>query len=321
MTTTIIPCVYNSFSFTRNNILEDMCILDIQTKCSHSAPPALPPPPPPPPQNRIVSVTDTDSESEFDSDSESESEFDSDSDVAPLAVAPLAVAPLAVAFDLTTMSKYLYTPNVKNDTLLWCAYIMIHGIEKFECVENHYTESNSFKFQMVEYIRARKTLLKPHKMTASSVEESLVHKPYISLETFQGIAVCYNLSVCIIQDRKIFEVGRSDNDKNTFILEKIRGKFGVYIVTSASASASASAGARDKTAFLAHVREKYWSMENISSPIRSISAYKVQDLIDICKKLEIPETKVVLGDFGSIVSQKKKTKAELYEDIVRMIMS
>jgi hypothetical protein len=125
--------------------------------------------------------------------------------------------------------------------------------------------------------------------------------------------------VCIIQDRKIFEVGRSDNDKNTFILEKIRGKFGVYIVT--SASASASAGARDKTAFLAHVREKYWSMENISSPIRSISAYKVQDLIDICKKLEIPETKVVLGDFGSIVSQKKKTKAELYEDIVRMIMS
>ena len=283
-----------------------MCILDIQSKCSHSAPPALPPPPPPPPQNRIVSVTDTDSEFEFDSDS------DSDSDVAPP-----AVAPPAVAFDLTTMSKYLYTPNVKNDTLLWCAYIMIHGIEKFECVENQYTESNSFKFQMAEYIRARKTLLKPHNISASSVEESLVHKPYISLETFQGIAVCYNLSVCIIQDRKIFEVGRSDNDKNTFILEKIRGKFGVYIVT----SASASAGARDKTAFLAHVREKYWSMENISSPIRSISAYKVQDLIDICKKLEIPETKVVLGDFGSIVSQKKKTKAELYEDIVRMIMS
>jgi hypothetical protein len=288
-----------------------MCILDIQTKCSHSAPPAPAPALPlPPPQNNIVTVSDTDSDSVSESDSASDSTSDSASAIAP--------AP-AVAFDLTTMSKYLYTPNVKNDTLLWCAYIMIHGIEKFECVENHYTESNAFKFQMVEYIRARKTLLKPHKISASSVEESLVHKPYISLETFQGIAVCYNLSVCIIQDRKIFEVGRSDNDKNTFILEKIRGKFGVYIVT--SASAGASAGARDKTAFLAHVREKYWSMENISSPIRSISAYKVQDLIDICKKLEIPETKVVLGDFGSIVSQKKKTKAELYEDIVRMIMS
>ena len=189
---------------------------------------------------------------------------------------------------------------------------MIHGIEKFECVENHYTESNAFKFQMVEYIRARKTLLKPHKISASSVEESLVHKPYITLETFQGIAVCYNLSVCIIQDRKIFEVGRSDNDKNTFILEKIRGKFGVYLGMAVSAGTGA--------AFLAHVRDTYWSMENISSPIRSISAYKVQDLIDICRKLEIPETKVVLGDFGSIVSQKKKTKAELYEDIVRMIM-
>jgi hypothetical protein len=275
-----------------------MCILDIQSTRSHSAPHAqpAPPTPAPPPQNSIVSVSDTDS------DSVSESDSDSASAIAP--------AP-AVAFDLTTMSKYLYTPNVKNDTLLWCAYIMIHGIEKFECVENHYTESNAFKFQMVEYIRARKTLLKPHKISASSVEESLVHKPYITLETFQGIAVCYNLSVCIIQDRKIFEVGRSDNDKNTFILEKIRGKFGVYL---------GMAGTAMKSAFLAHVRDTYWSMENISSPIRSISAYKVQDLIDICRKLEIPETKVVLGDFGSIVSQKKKTKAELYEDIVRMIM-
>jgi hypothetical protein len=189
---------------------------------------------------------------------------------------------------------------------------MIHGIEKFECVENHYTESNVFKFQMVEYIRAKKTMLKPHKITASSVEESLVHKPYINLECFQAIAVCYNLSVCIIQDRKIFEVGRSDNDKNTFILEKIRGKFGLYI--------GIGAGARDKTALLNHVREKYWSMENITAPIRSISAYKLQDLIDICRKLEISEIKVILGDFGSIASQKKKTKPELYEEIVRMIM-
>ena len=292
-----------------------MCILDIKSRPEHGAAagavykskrhadrvaPAPPPPPPPPPQNSIVSDSESDTGSDSDSDS------DSDTYVAP------ALAP-PVAFDLTTMTKYLYTPNVKNDTLLWCAYIMIHGIEKFECVENHYTESNAFKFKMVEYIRARKTLLKPHKISASSVEESLVHKPYINLETFQAIAVCYNLSVCIIQDRKIFEVGRSDNDKNTFILEKIRGKFGVYLGMAVRAGAGA--------AFLAHVRDTYWSMENITSPIRSISAYKVQDLIDICRKLEIPETKVVLGDFGSIVSQKKKTKPELYEDIVRMIMS
>jgi hypothetical protein len=212
--------------------------------------------------------------------------------------------------NVVSTSNVLYTPNVKNDTLLWCAYIMIHGIEKFDCVENHYIESNTFKFQMVEYIRTKKVLLKPHKISVSSVEESLVHKPYINLETFQAIAVCYNLSVCIIQDRKIFEVGRSDNDKNTFILEKIRGKFGVYIGMSV----------RDKTAFLGNVREKYWSMENITSPIRSISAYKLQDLIDICRKLEISETKVVLGEFGSIVSEKKKTKSELYEEIVQMIM-
>lgn len=307
MTSTIIPCVYNSFSFTRNNIFEDMFILDMKknndrrpvhapVKAPVQAPVHVP----------VPKRMDSDADSDADADS------DSDSDIEP------TMTPVETPFDVSSVTKYMYIPKVQNDTLLWCAYIMIHGIEKFECVENHYTESNVFKFQMVEYIRAKKTMLKPHKIAASSVEESLVHKPYINLETFQAIAVCYNLSVCIIQDRKIFEVGRSDNDKNTFILEKIKGKFGLYIGT--GAGASASAGARDKTAFLDHVREKYWSMENITSPIRSISAYKLQDLIDICRKLEISETKVILGDFGSIASQKKKTKPELYEEIVRMIM-
>jgi DNA-binding cell septation regulator SpoVG len=60
-------------------------------------------------------------------------------------------------------------------------------------------------------------------------------------------------------------------------------------------------------------------MESISSPIRSISAYKLQDLVDICRKLEISDIKVVLGEFGSIVHQKKKTKQELYQEIVRAI--
>ncbi len=213
-------------------------------------------------------------------------------------------------FDIKSMAAYFYTPNVKNDTLLWCAYIMINGIEKFECIENHYTEANTFKFKIVEYIRENKTLLKPHKIAASSIEESLVHKPFINLETFQAIAICFHLSVCIIQDRKIFEVGRCGNDANTFILEKIKGKFGIYI----------GGSGKDKNALLNHVREKYWNMESISSPIRSISAYKVQDLVDICRKLEISEIKVVLGEFGSIVSQKRKTKPELYEEIVRAIM-
>jgi hypothetical protein len=296
-----------------------MCILDIKTRpdTSHSTPPPVRPPP----ARRqtptsIVTVPDSESESESESPIDTATDTDTDTESAIDTDTVAAVVEAPAPFDLTQMSKYLYTPNVKNDTLLWCAYIMIHGIEKFECVENHYTESNVFKFQMVEYIRAKKTLLKPHKISASSVEEGLVHKPYINLETFQAIAVCYNLSVCIIQDRKIFEVGRSDNDKNTFILEKLKGKFGVYIGFRTGTGVSPS----DKSALLEYVREKYWSMENITSPIRSISAYKLQDLIDICRKLEISETKVVLGDFGSIVSQKKKTKPELYEDIVRMIM-
>lgn len=193
---------------------------------------------------------------------------------------------------------------------------MIYGIEKFECVENHYTESNTFKFHLVEYIRTKKTLLKPHKIGLSATEDTLVNKPFINLETFQAIALCYNLSVCVIQDRKIFEIGRSDNDTNTFIMEKIKGKYGLYISSRVPHSIIWTTHAEK---YLNFVRDSYWSMENISSPIRSISAYKLQDLIDICTKLNIPVTKVILGDFGSIVNEKKKTKPELYEEICRSI--
>ena len=296
---TIVPCLYNSFSFTRANIFQAMCICDIQTHKNEAErarlrAPKAPLVPNPPREGSSSS-----------SSSSSSSVTDTDTDAEPI---PEIISPPPTQFDLSSMTAYFYTPNVQNDTLLWCSFIMINGIEEFECVENHYTESNIFKFKMVEYLREHKTLLKPYKITMSSIEETLVHKPFINIETFQAIAICYHLSVCIIQDRKIFEIGRSDHDANTFILEKSRGKFRLYV-----------GRMTEKNAILEYVRERYWNMESISSPIRSISAYKLQDLVDICRKLEISDIKVVLGEFGSIVHQKKKTKQELYQEIVRAI--
>lgn len=275
----------------------------------------------PVPVQKMMSLPEPDpiseSESESKSDSESDSGTESDSVIETAQESGINVTVASLAVDIPTlMAQYFYLPNVRNDTLLWCCYIMIYGIEKFECVENHYTESNTFKFHLVEYIRTKKTLLKPHKIGLSATEDTLVNKPFINLETFQAIAICYNLSVCVIQDRKIFEIGRSDNDTNTFIMEKIKGKYGLYISSRVPHSIIWTTHAEK---YLNFVRDSYWSMENITSPIRSISAYKLQDLIDICRKLNIPETKVILGDFGSIVNEKKKTKPELYEEICRSI--
>ena len=55
--------------------------------------------------------------------------------------------------------------------------------------------------------------------------------------------------------------------------------------------------------------KEYYKVDNIAKPIKSLSAYKTQELVDICNKLEIE----ILND------SKTKTKSTqvLYESIIK----
>jgi hypothetical protein len=57
-------------------------------------------------------------------------------------------------------------------------------------------------------------------------------------------------------------------------------------------------------------RNKYYKVDNLSKPIKSMSAYKTQELVDICNKLGI-ETTVASS------SDKSKSKKDLYEAIIK----
>jgi hypothetical protein len=212
------------------------------------------------------------------------------------------------AFNPEVMTSHIATLNASSkDSLLWAAYIMLYGTEKYETIENHYTESNTFKFDLVEILRKNKPVLKANKLKLNALEESLVHKPFIGLETLQAIALCKNLSVCIVQDRKYYEVA-SGGGGTGFIIEKIKGKYALYVCPD-----------RIKAGYLKYIRKNYWLMENISAPIRAMSAYKLQDLVDICSKLNLPVVNVTPGKFGSMGTEKRKTKPELYEAICKCV--
>ncbi|NBP66733.1 MAG: hypothetical protein EBU66_19055, partial [Bacteroidetes bacterium] len=83
---------------------------------------------------------------------------------------------------------------------------MLYGSEKLEMIDNYYTESNRFKFELIELLRQNKTILKANKLKISALEETLVHKPFITLETLQAVIVCKLMSVYIVQDRKYYDV-------------------------------------------------------------------------------------------------------------------
>lgn len=322
----VIPCLYNSFSFTPENIKERMLYYDTysfrpERDPSHytktSVPVVVPVIPIHEPPICESSTSESGSSSDDDSLSCSDTESSLASDVSDAPAIPSN--PVSTVFDPHSMTRFAMSPSsisqaASSDSLLWIAYIMIYGIEKFEMVENHYTEANTFKFILVELIRKCKPMLKANKIKLSGVEENLVHKPFINMETLEAIAICKNMSVCIVQNRKYYEVRSGNGGAGTVtgtgvaIIEKIKGSYVLYVCPEDV-----------KADYLKYIREHYWLMESISAPIRPMSAYKLQDLVDISTKLGLSVVNIIPGKFGSMGTEKRKTKPELYEAICKCV--
>ena len=302
--TGIIPCLYNSFSFTNENMIgvggSIVCyetkVLRERSMTVVAAVPVMVPVPVPVEQPLVYIPS---SESIL---SDSDTDTDRDSDGSSTTSSSVIFNP-----DVMTQYSYKYPPSC-NDSILWSAYIMLYGTEKYETIENPYVESNRFKFELIEYMRQNKPILKANKIKLSGLEESLVHKPFITLETLHAIAVCKSISVCIVQDRKYYEIANGSGGSGTFILEKVKGKYVLYIAPN-----------KLNMDYLTYIRANYWLMESISAPISRITAYKLQDLVDISQKLNLPVVNVTPGRFGSMPTEKRKTKSELYEGIVRCV--
>jgi hypothetical protein len=60
---------------------------------------------------------------------------------------------------------------------------------------------------------------------------------------------------------------------------------------------------------LEQIRTTLYNLETLDKPIKSLSSYKVQDLINICNKLAIEIKRLDTG--------KNKTKNELYESLIQ----
>jgi len=317
MMTGIIPCLYNSFSFTPANLADILCYdircevksqsIHINTDSSEYSQIL-----PEPIFIKKVPVVEKDS-SESSESSESEYEqLSGESESSTPSEVAIVVPSTDVPFHPSEMSEYAYLTtktNQHSDSLLWSLYIMLYGVEKFEMVDNEYTESNRFKFELIELLRQNKPILKANKLKISALEESLVHKPFITLETVHAVVVCKAWSIAIVQDRKYYDVvGGGGVEGTTFIIEKIKGKYVLY-----------NAPHVVVMKYITYIRENYWRMESISAPIRPLSAYKLQDLVDISTKLGLAVVSVIPGKFGSIGTEKRKTKPELYESICRYL--
>jgi hypothetical protein len=193
----------------------------------------------------------------------------------------------------------MYFPN-QQDSLYWCYYIISNGEAKYEMLQNkNFLLAKQMKIELVDKIRKNKDIVKMYKFdTLTAIESNLANDNNINSKTFCSLCAIDNINIIYISKNTYFELLMNDTESVYIIKEvstqsKYTFKYGFEVTTKEASNC---------------IKNTLYKVENINKPIKAESAYKVQDLIDICSKLGIE-----LNNNNG----KKKTKKEMYELIIQ----
>jgi hypothetical protein len=144
-------------------------------------------------------------------------------------------------------------------------------------------------------MRSKKIELKQSKMAPlTHIENSLLNDFKIDLKTFLALCVCDGLPLTYIHKKTYYELDLDDNNHNTTAEEQrnIIIRFDEPL----------KYGCKTGTTFDINTLYK---IDNLNKPIKAISAYKMNELLDMCHKL------------GINMGIKKQIKQDLYEQIIQ----
>jgi hypothetical protein len=162
----------------------------------------------------------------------------------------------------------------QNDKLFWAFYIFLHGYENYHLITNFFITEKNYKINCITTIRKNKDKLKLHKISKNSVENDLVNEININLNSLNCLALLYNLNIIYIKKKLIYIMNYSSekiiNCKN--IIQENNKK--IYIINLSEE-------------LIKELIETYYIIENINKPLNAISYYKLNDLINIAKKLNL----------------------------------
>jgi len=192
----------------------------------------------------------------------------------------------------------IFIPN-ENDSLFWCYYIILNGDTTYEMLNNrNILVEKKYKIDYVNKIRTNKQIVKTYKIdTLTNIENNLANDNCINIKTIMTLCAIDKINIIFISRKTYFEFLMND-DKPIYIIRELHSKYnkkyGFEILD---------------THMLEEIRNTLYKVEILDKPIKALSSYKVQDLIDICNKLVI--------DIVNKETGKNKTKNELYESIIQ----
>ena len=189
----------------------------------------------------------------------------------------------------------------QTNKLFWCLYIFLNDVDQYIHLNNHFKIEQSTKIAAIESIRLERDRLKIYKMKPDEIENDLLNEKSINIKTLDCLALLHNMNIIYIKNKTYYLMNYNvDEDirkcKN-IVQERNRD---IKIVRDFSKIS------------LDSILDSYYKIDNISKAINSISAYRLADIIEICKRLEIDITKT-----GENKQVKNKLKQELYTEIIQ----
>ena len=195
---------------------------------------------------------------------------------------------------VTNLQNSVFCP-LEKDTLFWCFYIMRNGDTSYEMLEHkNIIVEKKLKIEYVEKIRKEKQTVKTYKFaTLTHIENNLANDNIIDTKTFLTLCAIENLNVIFVKNKSYFELLMNDTNDIYIVHWFQNGKFGY----------------EKNSEVLNNIKTTHYKLDNIEKPIKSLSTYKLQDLVDICQKLGI--------EFMNKETNKGKNKKDLYESIIQ----
>ena len=191
-------------------------------------------------------------------------------------------------------NKNIFETSLK-DTLFWCFYVIENSIDSYNDIDNkHYHTEHTYKISFIETIKNSKDIIKQNKLKYMSVEydmtSSLNNK--ITYNCLKALCIMKNINI-IILDKKCYYDFNHNYDNEIYV---ITYKNDIYTLDLKSI----------KQDELQYYRDNYLLITDVNKKLKGVSSYKLPELVDIAKKLDI--------DVST-----KKTKTILYEEILNKI--
>jgi hypothetical protein len=200
-------------------------------------------------------------------------------------------------------NSYLFYITRDKDKLFWAFYIMLNGEDAYKYLKTKFITEKEIKISAVEKMRKLPNVFKQHKLNKVRIENELSGDVPLTLEGFYGLCIIYNISAMFIKKNCYCELYGLGDSSVTHLVEEVEGGLGIHVFKKKEASLH----------YAKQVRESKWKMENVLTPIKSISSYTHAELLEIYNKV------TCIVDGIAHFTEKKKTKQFLYDRICEFL--